>query len=119
MRSPKSAQGSTHLARIETPREHLHTITQHHRDPIAETVGQVGIVDVDGLDGVPLPSGDVGDDGVGHGAQRAAAASQEEQVAHCGTVLPMRPGTTIVILLLLALLLVAGVIFVVRLNGVT
>lgn len=31
----------------------------------------------------------------------------------------MRPGTTIAILLLIAMLLVAGVIFVVRLNGVT
>lgn len=119
MRRPKSAQGAAHLGRIESPRQHLDTIPQHHRDPIAETVGEAGIVDVDRLDGVPAPPGDILDDGVRRGAQRAGAAGEEEQVAHCGTVTPMRPGTTIAILLLLALLLVAGVVFVVRLNGVT
>jgi hypothetical protein len=51
--------------------------------------------------------------------QQARRPGDEQQVAHRVTVLAVRPGTTIAILLLLALLLVAGVIFVIRLNSVT
>ena len=59
------------------------------------------------------------DDGPGLHTQETLAPGEEEQIAHCGTVGIVRPGTTIAILILLALLLVAGVIFVIRLDSVT
>jgi hypothetical protein len=116
---PKSAQGAADLGGTEAPGEHLDTISEHHWNPIAEAIGEAGPVDVDRLEGVPSAPSHGFDDGLRLGAQHARAAGQEDQVAHCGSVSSVRPGTTVAILLLLALLLIAGVIFVVRLNAVT
>lgn len=82
-------------------------------------MGEFGDIDVDRLDGMASPLRHRGHDREGLGAQRAGCPRQEQQVAHCGTVHPVRPGTTIAILLLIALLLVAGVVFVIRLSSVT
>lgn len=116
---PKSAKGAAHLGRAETPCQHLDPIAQHHRHSIPESVGKPRIIDIDRLQRVAPASGHRGHHRVGLAAQQAGAPGEEEQVAHCGTVSPVRPGTTIAILLLLALLLVAGVVFIVRLNAVT
>ena len=119
MWGPKSAEDATDLRRAKAPRKHLDPVAQHHRHPIAEAIGETGVVHVDRLEGVPASSRHRGHHRVRFSTEQAGAAGDEEQVAHCGTVFPVRHGTTIAILLLLALLLVAGVIFVVRLNGVT
>jgi hypothetical protein len=104
---------------IESAGEHFDAITEHHRHPITKTIGKSGDIDVDRLDGVAPPPRHCGHQGKRLGAQCAGCPSEKQQVAHCGTVPPVRPGTTIAILLLIALLLVAGVVFVIRLSSVT
>ncbi len=119
MSRPKSAQGAAHRAGAEAPRQHLDAIAQDHRHAIAKTIRKSSVIDINGLECVVAPPRRCSHQGQRLGAQRAGAAREEHQVAHCGTVIAVRPGTTIAILLLLALLLVAGVIFVIRLNSVT
>jgi hypothetical protein len=116
---PKSAEGASDLTPVESTCQHLDTVAQYHGKPVAETLCETGLVHVDRLHGVPPSLGRHPDDRVGLGAQRARGAGQKQQIAQCGTVLVVRPGTTIAILLLIALLLVAGVVFVIRLSSVT
>ena len=119
MPRPKSPQGATHLTPVESPRQDLDPVAQHHRHPIAEAIGQSGGIDIDRFDRVAAAIRHGLHDRIRLGAQRTRSTSQEQQVAQCGTVPPVRPGTTIAILMLIALLLIAGVIFVIRLNSLT
>jgi len=113
------SQGAPHLAAPESPGEHLDAVAQDDRHPIPEGAVEPGLVDVDRLHGVPPPAGGLGDDRIHLRAQHTGLPGEEKEVAHCGSVPRVRPGTTIAILLLIGLLLIAGVLFVIRLTSVT
>lgn len=112
-------QGAPYIAAVESTGQHFDTVAQDNGYPVTKPIDECSVVDVDDLDGVATTFCDSGDDRIRLLAQRTRLSSQKQQVAHCGTVRLVRPGTTIAILILIGLLLVVGVIFVVRLNSVT
>jgi hypothetical protein len=125
-----------HVARREASSEHFLAVADHDRYALAELLLEAGVgVDVDHCEGVASATRPGLHPREGLVAEHARRTGQEVEVGHqrdgpslivgairadagLATVATMRPGTVITVLLLLMLLVVAGVVFVIRLQSI-
>lgn len=132
-RGRQSAQDASDLATTEPAGQHLLSVEEHHRYPIAELGGKTGVVGIDDLELPTLPTDPVRHQWQSRSADAARATGDEanrphqqehpvqvEMASASGNVHRlMRPMTALTIVFLLLLLTVAGIVFVIQLVSVS
>ena len=129
---PLLAKGASDLSTTESAGQHLVSIEEYDRHPVAEFGCQTGVVGIDDLEVPALAVDPVRYERQRRGTDSAAATGDEanrphqpensarvEMASASGNVHRlMRPMTAITIVLLLLLLTVAGIVFVIQLLSV-